>query len=174
VATNAPCARTKILVAIDDSIPAQWALKVAASFATRLNTDIVLLTVIPSPEVVGAEVVFAGTALDYHSRLQQEAQLLLRNAHNSLPPTVPCETIVREGIAPGEILSVAHERNVDLIVLGSRGRNRFAQFVLGSTAEAVIGKAPCPVLTIANEPTCCESAPASKDSSSSRLANVAK
>ena len=84
-----------------------------------------------------------------------EALLLLRKTHEDLPPTIPCDTVLREGLPAEEIVAFAREQDVNLIVLGSRGRNRFAEFVLGSTAEAVIRDAPCPVMTVSHAPRCC-------------------
>jgi nucleotide-binding universal stress UspA family protein len=50
------------------------------------------------------------------------------------------------------VLSLAAERNVDLIVMGTHGRRGFDHLVLGSVAERVLRKAPCPVLVI-RDPT---------------------
>jgi nucleotide-binding universal stress UspA family protein len=43
---------------------------------------------------------------------------------------------------------VVEENKIDLIVLGTRGRSGLAKFLLGSTAEEIFRKAPCPVLTV--------------------------
>lgn len=153
MATNQKCERPKILVAIDDSKPAQWALQTAASFAQRLDAEVILLNVLPLPMPVVAGGVFYETETSWRNRLQEEASALLYNARDTLPATLPCEVVLREGDASREILALARNRQVGLIVLGSRGQNRFAQLVLGSTAQAVIREAPCPVMTIANPPT---------------------
>ena len=47
-----------------------------------------------------------------------------------------------------EILRYANENNVDLIVMGTHGRGPLGHVVLGSVAERVVRKAPCPVLTV--------------------------
>jgi nucleotide-binding universal stress UspA family protein len=47
-----------------------------------------------------------------------------------------------------EIVRTAREEEADLIVIGTHGRNAFAQVLLGSTAELVVRQAPCPVLTV--------------------------
>jgi universal stress protein A len=47
-----------------------------------------------------------------------------------------------------EIIRVAREESADLIVVGTHGRTALAQILLGSTAELVVRKAPCPVLTV--------------------------
>lgn len=47
-----------------------------------------------------------------------------------------------------EIIRYAREQNVDLIVIGTHGRGALAHMLLGSVAEKVVRKSPCPVLTV--------------------------
>jgi nucleotide-binding universal stress UspA family protein len=47
-----------------------------------------------------------------------------------------------------EIVRVAEEAPADLIVMGTRGRSGLTRLVMGSVAEHVLRKAPCPVLTV--------------------------
>lgn len=47
-----------------------------------------------------------------------------------------------------EIIKYAREKQIDLIVLGTHGRSGLRHALLGSVAEKVVRKAPCPVLTI--------------------------
>jgi nucleotide-binding universal stress UspA family protein len=53
-----------------------------------------------------------------------------------------------EGDPAETILNSAREWNADLIVIGSDSRGRLAHFLLGSTADSVIRKASCPVLSV--------------------------
>lgn len=47
-----------------------------------------------------------------------------------------------------EIIRYAREQSIDLIVIGTHGRSALATMLLGSVAEKVVRKAPCPVLSI--------------------------
>ena len=47
-----------------------------------------------------------------------------------------------------EIIRYARDQSIDLIVLGTHGRNALASMLLGSVAEKVVRKASCPVLTV--------------------------
>lgn len=47
-----------------------------------------------------------------------------------------------------EIINYAREQSVDLIVIGTHGRGGLGQMLMGSVAEKVVRKAPCPVLTV--------------------------
>jgi nucleotide-binding universal stress UspA family protein len=53
-----------------------------------------------------------------------------------------------EGRASYEIIQVARKESADLIVMGTHGRTGFDHLILGSTAENVVRKSPCPVLTV--------------------------
>jgi nucleotide-binding universal stress UspA family protein len=48
----------------------------------------------------------------------------------------------------GGILDYAEENNIDLIVIGTRGRSGFKRLLLGSVASHVITYAHCPVLVV--------------------------
>ena len=61
--------------------------------------------------------------------------------------TPECPRMVVQGNTRREILRVAEENQVDLIVLGSHGREGI-QLLLGSTANAVLHGAPCDVLAV--------------------------
>ena len=57
-------------------------------------------------------------------------------------------TLVVTGKPSVEIIRTAKEQNADMLVLGTHGRTGLAHILIGSTAEKVVRKAPCPVLTI--------------------------
>ncbi len=47
-----------------------------------------------------------------------------------------------------EIITYAKTQNIDLIIMGTHGRGPIAHMLMGSVAEKVVRKAPCPVLTV--------------------------
>jgi nucleotide-binding universal stress UspA family protein len=60
-----------------------------------------------------------------------------------------CETIIRLDAQPYmPIVEEAKERNVDLIIMGTRGMTGLKRVFLGSVAQKVIGYAPCPVMVV--------------------------
>jgi nucleotide-binding universal stress UspA family protein len=61
---------------------------------------------------------------------------------------VPVEYRVAEGDTATEILRLADEVKADLIVMGTHGRRGVGRLLMGSVAEEVVRKAPCPVLTV--------------------------
>lgn len=52
------------------------------------------------------------------------------------------------GLPHLEILNMARDRGMDMIVMGTHGRTGIDRVLFGSTAEKVLKKAPCPVLTV--------------------------
>lgn len=61
---------------------------------------------------------------------------------------VEVESLTVEGMAANEILRVATERHCDLIILGSHGRTGIGRVMMGSVAEEISRKAPCPVMIV--------------------------
>ena len=136
----------QILVAVDGSTPSNWAVDVGADLAGRLGGSVTLVHVVIPPTIGAGE----GALLiaDIDDGLRAEGEALLAAAARRLPPGLLAGTVLREG-APGlEIVDVAAATRADFIVTGSRGRGRWAHFILGSTAEEVIRRAPCPVVTV--------------------------
>lgn len=60
----------------------------------------------------------------------------------------PAKTVIRKGIAFVEIIDYVREEDADLVVMGTHGRSGVEHILIGSVAEKVVRKAPCPVLTI--------------------------
>ena len=62
-------------------------------------------------------------------------------------PTVPYEHRLITGDPATAIARLAEEEQADLIVMGTHGRTGLTRLLMGSVAEAVVRRAPCPVLT---------------------------
>ena len=58
------------------------------------------------------------------------------------------ETVVREGYPATAIEEEARTRHADLVVIGTKGHSGLKHLLLGSVAERVVQKAPCPVLAV--------------------------
>ena len=88
------------------------------------------------------------------------SEQLENSATRELPKIADCEEcagleieeVVAHGDAASEIVRVARERNVDLIVISSHGRTGLGRILFGSTAESVVRHAPCPVLVVKPPP----------------------
>jgi nucleotide-binding universal stress UspA family protein len=63
-------------------------------------------------------------------------------------PGLQPEVLIKEGGLWSNLAAVLEESDVDLVVIGTRGRSGIAKFVLGSAAEEIFRQVPCPVLTV--------------------------
>jgi nucleotide-binding universal stress UspA family protein len=61
---------------------------------------------------------------------------------------IPCKSLIDQGDLTDAIPQIIREQDVDLVVLGTRGRRGMSKLVLGSSAEKIYRSAPCPVLTV--------------------------
>ena len=61
---------------------------------------------------------------------------------------IPVKKVIRTGTAFVEIINYARSESMDLIIIGTHGRTGLEHILIGSVAERVIRKAPCPVLTV--------------------------
>jgi nucleotide-binding universal stress UspA family protein len=61
---------------------------------------------------------------------------------------VDCETVVKSGIPEDEILEYAHDHDVDLVVMGRRGRSDPDKPLVGSTTKRVLGRLDVPVRVV--------------------------
>ncbi len=89
-----------------------------------------------------------GAALSrYRARREQTA---LRRLAGLTPEGMRdrCEAIVLHGTAHTEMLRLAAERDIDLIVVGVRGRRAVDMALFGSTTNQIIRRATCPVMTV--------------------------
>jgi nucleotide-binding universal stress UspA family protein len=61
---------------------------------------------------------------------------------------IPNEVLIRKGDIWKELSQIVEEKQIDLIVAGTHGRSGVSKMIMGSVAEKIFRRAPCPVLTI--------------------------
>jgi len=138
-----------ILIAVNDSKPAWSALTTGAELAAQLGGRVMLLHVVDVDLAFGPELGAGKPRL--LKGLRRSGEELLRRMRSRIAEAIECDHAVVEGESADGIITTAREWPADLIVLGSDSRGRLAQFLLGSTADAVIRHAPCPVLTVRDQ-----------------------
>ena len=128
----------KIIVGFDRSNTSKAALDVAIKHAHAVGGE--LLVVCSMVE---------GKDDNLHDINAAEADLA---AAKTLAESVgvPCSThLLIRGMLPGEdLVHFAAEERAELIVVGIRRRSKVGKLLMGSTAQYIILKAPCPVLTV--------------------------
>jgi len=138
----------KILVPLDGSEVAQKALEEAEKLAKIFDSELLLIQVVPFMPIYGSPELVTPLIID---EKQKEA------AHRYLASLV--ENLKQKGFratftvktgqqVPAEILDVAKEKGVDLIVMSSHGRSGFTRWFVGSVALKVLTRAETPVLLL--------------------------
>jgi nucleotide-binding universal stress UspA family protein len=142
----------RILCPTDFSVFSERALRHAAALAKRFEARLTVLHVIPQwTPYTHAPVYFPSPMLANPSLCRHVEEDLREVVEPAIQAGVPVETILREAEPWREIQAVAEELPADLLVMGTHGRGGFEQLLLGSVAEKVLRRAPCPVLTVCRE-----------------------
>ncbi len=132
----------KILFPTDFSHTGDAALEMASSLARDLRATLLIVHVEEPPTAYGGGEM-------YYGALDPGIDELKRMLHDIKPTDqqVPCEHHLIAGHPAGAIVQFADSQDVDLIVMGTHGRGGLSRLLMGSVAEAVVRRAPCPVLT---------------------------
>lgn len=136
---------TRILLPTDFSDTARLALDYAGELARRFDASVHLLHVVPDPGVQSLAVEAMPVVSDLAERWKADAERRLEEVRVDGVQTVRA---VRVGHAFVEILQYAVDNAIDMVVMGTHGRGPVEHLLLGSVAEKVVRKAPCPVLTV--------------------------
>ena len=155
ILTSAPCAKLivpgpvkpirQVLLPLSSSTDTEGAIRFLELKPFRRPVELTLLSVLPDIPPLGG-VAALGTEA-YQARERENAQLFLQSTANRLDRSgYSARSQVLIGTAVDSILDQARGRNVDLILMGSRGRHGLSRLMLGSVSHAVLHSAPCPIL----------------------------
>jgi nucleotide-binding universal stress UspA family protein len=134
-----------MLIAVDESAIAAHAIAVGRELAAALKAQEALVYVVDPTLAFQPD---SGIpAAEWIATLKGEGQAFLATAAQRTGEP-PAWQFLREGKPADQILAAAREWDADVIVIGTHGRSGISRLVLGSTAEAVVRHAPCPVLVI--------------------------
>lgn len=138
----------RILVPTDFSESARHALTYGISFAKEYDAELVLLHVVETLPVGYATDLFPVPMAEVFQELSAYARKELAALHADVVARgVAVREVLRQGRPSAEIVNVAREETIDMIVLGTHGRGVLDKALFGSTTERVVRNAPCPVLT---------------------------
>jgi nucleotide-binding universal stress UspA family protein len=135
----------KILHANDGSEHAFHALSFALAIAKQNSSELHMVCVEEidyMPEFIEEVREETGTAARRFHTVLQRTRAMAEEQHVTL------KTHVIAGHAVRDILTLATDLNVDLLVIGGTGHSAFYERMLGSTAARVTHLAPCPVLVV--------------------------
>ena len=138
----------RILVAYDGSNSAQEAISLCASLPLHKDAEISVVSVMPMIHMYHQDLRQQLNPIWQQKKLAQKKAL--EQAVNDLQwPTRQVTTELLEGADVSQvILDIAKTRDIDLVVIGSKGRSTFERFMLGSITNYVAGHAPCSVMVV--------------------------
>jgi nucleotide-binding universal stress UspA family protein len=140
---------SKILVGVDGSKESLDAVNFAIGLAKKDNAKLVSFTVMQLPSFYGWSAIESPKEWQEKDRAEIEhwSEKIKKTAQEN---NVHIETRSVESpmSVDGAIVDYADNENVDLIVVGTRGRTGFAKKLLGSVALGVVTHASCPVTVV--------------------------
>ncbi len=148
----------RILVPTDFSRPAQWAAQVATGIAKRSDGEVVLLHVIDEPF---KSFNVQGQVADYSdwedrvfmAQLIRKTRQRLKEAADEIELAgVKVSYNLRIGNPFHGIREVITSEKCDLVVMGTSGKSKLEEMLIGSNTEKVVRFSKCPVLTVHEKP----------------------
>lgn len=137
----------KILLPIDGSETSFKTAKYAVTIARELNASIVLLHVISIPQFPR----YFRSVKEYYEEARKEAGGwfdVITNLRESKNLQITTKIIINAISVVESIVDYAEKENVDITIIGTRGRSKFAKLLLGSVTNGVVTYAKCPVLVV--------------------------
>lgn len=145
----------KILCPTDFSEPSYEALRAAGELASQFESELCIVHVVPPVPIIpmSAEPTAFNVSM-YEQELETSSKKSLEEVVSQLESKyLKVRLIAVRGNAAEEIVRVADEEEVDLIVIATRGRTGLDRMIFGSVAEKVLRLASRPVLILTSRPT---------------------
>jgi universal stress protein A len=130
-----------ILFPTDFSTASDAALSHAASLAKSAGAKLLILHVEEPPLAYGGGELYYGLPEPNSERIQA----MLEDVKPA-DVAVPFEHRLTMGDPAGEVVRIADEEKCEMIVMGTHGRTGLTRLLMGSVAEQIVRRAPCPVL----------------------------
>jgi len=141
----------KVLCPVDFSESSDHAMQYALALAEAYEAELQLLHVVevPAAAVAGGPMGPPVLSLDNLEEFQASCREHLASVAGKVSEQYKNVTHhLANGVPFLGIVQSAKAENVDLIVVGTHGRTGLAHALIGSVAEKLVRKAPCPVLTV--------------------------
>jgi nucleotide-binding universal stress UspA family protein len=134
-------AQKMILFPTDFSTASDAALVHAESLARQMNARLLIVHVEEPPLAYGGGELYYGLP-------EPSSERILKMLEDVKPsdPSVPYAHRLTMGDPAGEVVRIAEDENAEMIIIGTHGRTGMTRLLMGSVAEAIVRRAPCPVL----------------------------
>ncbi len=139
----------RILFPTDFSEGAAHALRYAVDLTKRYNAKLYVLHVIYDfAKATGSHIPHISADELYKEMNEWAIKEIDKSCIEDIRELPDVDKKVLEGIPYEEIIKYAEKEKIDMIVIGTYGRSGLERFIFGSTAERVVRRAPCAVLTV--------------------------
>lgn len=142
-----------VLLATDFSAASQVAFLHAIAICKQVHAELHILHVFDDANFAPPE--SGGLLLEAHAFRHEAEDSVGMLVESACSQGVTCSGGVAGGIASSAILDAIRSTRADVCILGTRGIRGFERLIFGSTAEAVLRHAPCPVWTVGPHAGCC-------------------
>ena len=144
------------MVAVGFNGYAEGLLAYAARIAGEMDAELIIVNIINSRDVEAVGTIAAmGYDVDseqYVSSIEAERRQAINQILKTISfPKENTRTIIKTGNPTEELLEIALNDNVDLIIMGIKGRTELRHMLVGSVAEKVFRRSPVPVLSYRDE-----------------------
>ena len=133
-----------ILVPIDGSESSDRAVEQAVTLAQIYHAKLNFLYVANINQLA----INAALSDAILAAVKNAGQTILDRAVELVPDGIECESIQETGMPAVAILEFVRDRNIDMIVMGSRGLGIVEGVLLGSVSQYVMERAKCPVMIV--------------------------
>ena len=142
----------KIMAALAFSEHASGIYRYAATLAQALDADLLVASVVNQRDVDAVQTI---SAMGYQVNGEQYVDAIRKERRKNLENIVQAhsfstnriEILIRMGDPADELLKIVVEKDVDLIVVGIKGRSNLEYVFVGSVADKVFRRAPVPVVS---------------------------
>jgi nucleotide-binding universal stress UspA family protein len=138
----------RILIATDGSAPSNEALEVGLEVAAAEEADAIVVHVVPTLDTLPVGGFGMSTGAVTHEVTEADRAPLVVATELAAAKGVEIEPLLLRGTTVSQITEYADKRDVDLIVIGSRGHNVLTSAVLGSVSLGVLRHTTRPVLVV--------------------------
>jgi universal stress protein A len=138
---------TTIVFPTDFSTASDAALTHAETLARQSHARLLIVHVEEPPMAYGGGELYYGLP-------EPNSERILKMLEDVKPadPSVPFAHRLTIGDPAGEIVRIAGEEKAEMVVMGTHGRTGMTRLLMGSVAEGVVRRAPCPVLVYRETP----------------------
>ncbi|SDP52504.1 universal stress protein [Desulforhopalus singaporensis] len=152
---------TRVAVAVNFADYSAELMEYVGDIAERNSAELLAINVIDKRQIEHLRTVCEdedlksltiGASFSVENYVEDETKSRMKRIedlfHKTVPAKVDTRAIIRMGIPFEQILKVVEEENIDMVVINSRGRSTFQDFMYGTASEKIFRHCPVPVLSL--------------------------